>query len=79
MGDILKFTGNTLVDITADELLDAAKTWNMTKCIVVGVDEDDELCFGGSTSDVPMINWLLDLAKQQLLNDDEFDGQRIQE
>lgn len=79
MGDILKFTGDTILDIPADELLDAAKTWGMVKCVVVGFNEDNELCFGGSTSDVPMINWLLDLAKQQILNEDEFDGQRIQE
>jgi hypothetical protein len=78
MGDILQFEGMTTVDVPPEETLNSAKRWGMTKCIIIGIAEDNELCFGGSFSDVPLINLLLDRAKHYILNDDEsgFTGQR---
>lgn len=71
MGDILTFDGITTVEIPVSELLDKAKSWKMTKCLVVGIDMNNELCFGGSFSDTPLINLLLDHAKNQIINNDE--------
>ena len=77
MGDILQFSGITKVEVSTTEMLEAAMKWEMTKCVVVGINEDGELCFGGSFSDISLINLLLDRAKQCVLSDDMDDGERI--
>lgn len=71
MGDILQFDGITTVEIPVEDILEKAKNWEMIKCIVVGIDADNELCFGGSFSDTPLINLLLDHAKNHIINNDE--------
>jgi len=76
MGEVLPFEGLTTVEIPPAELLDKAKEWGMTKCLVIGVDVDGDLCFGGSFSDVPLINLLLDHAKLHIL-DVDGDAERI--
>ena len=76
MGDILNFEGLTTVETPPEEVLQAAKSWEMTKCIVIGIDVDNELCFGGSFSDLPLMNLLLDYAKQHILLT-EGNGERI--
>lgn len=76
---IIQFPGKTKVDIPVDDLLEKAVDWQMEKALIIGVDEDDRLCFGGSFSDVALINLLLDKAKFAMLNDEDFDGERIQE
>lgn len=76
--NILPFTGLTTVGISPTDLLETAKTWGMIKCVVVGMDKDGEMLFGGSFSDVAVINYYLDLAKTAVLSDDDFDGGRHQ-
>lgn len=76
MGDMLRFEGMTKVEIPPEELLDAAKSWEMTKCMVLGIDVDGELCFGGSFSDVPLMNLLLDHAKRYVI-ETEDGGERL--
>jgi hypothetical protein len=73
MGDILHFNGIVRADTPVDDVFDKARGWGMTKCVVVGVNEDGELCFGGSTSDVALINLLLDQAKRIILEDPDDD------
>lgn len=79
MGDIIKFSGTTTLDTSPEQVLEEAKAWkNMDQCIVIGIDKDlDELYFSGSTSDVPLTNYILDLAKRYLLDDDEFGGRDV--
>ena len=73
MGDILQFNGITKVDVPVDDQFKLAKEWGMTKCVVIGVNGDGELCFGASTSDAALINLLLDHAKRVLLADIDDD------
>ena len=77
MGNILYFNGMTKVDIPPENVLEAAKGWGAEHVIIIGVDKNDVLLFGGSTSDIALANLLLDKAKMSLLTDDEFDGERI--
>lgn len=76
---IIQFPGVTKVEISVDDLLEKAKLWGMKKVVVIGLDDDGDLCFGGSFSDVPLINFILDKAKFSMLDDGDFAGQRIQE
>ena len=79
MGDIIEFNGTTTLDIAPEQVLEKAKAWEkMDQCLVIGINKDlDDLYFSGSTSDVPLTNYLLDLAKRHLLNDDDVpDGGR---
>ena len=74
MTEFYRFSGQTTVDTPANDLLEVAKLWGMEKVMVIGFDDDGDLCFGGNFSDHPLINFMLDKAKQSLLSDaeDEF-------
>ncbi len=65
---VIPFPGTTLVRVPPEEMLEQAKNWGMVKCLVIGIDDKDELCFGGSFSDTALINMLLDLAKGHTLD-----------
>ncbi len=67
---VLQFSGQTRVDTPANDLLEQAKLWGMERVLVVGLDDDGDLCFGGNTSDHPTINFLLDKAKHSLMMDE---------
>ena len=69
----------TLLDIPAEKMLDAAKDAKLKHVIIIGEDEDGEEYFTSSTSDLALINWLLDRTKQAVLymadeDDDDEDN-----
>lgn len=70
MTKVLQFSGQTKVDTPAVDLLEVAKLWGMEKVLVVGFDDDGDLCFGGNFSDHPLINFMLDKAKHSLMEDE---------
>lgn len=67
MGEVLKFKGITTVDEPIDNILDKAKSWGMIKCVVIGLDENGALKFGGSLSDAGEIMIMLEAAKLDLI------------
>ena len=69
MAEILRFSGNTIVDTPPDAVLEAAKG-ETTKCLVLGWDKDGELWFSGSFSNIPEISYLLDVAKAEVMAGD---------
>ena len=66
MAEILRFSGNTIVDTLPDAVLEAAKGETI-KCLVLGWREDGELWFSGSFSDIPEIAYLLDVVKTEVM------------
>lgn len=66
--DVLAFTGSTTADEPAESLLEKAKAWGMTRCLVVGDDENGKLRIGGSISDVAELLFLLKRAERNLLD-----------
>ena len=71
MGDIIKFSGITTIEIPPADQLEKAKSWGMTKCIVIGTDDEGEFYCGGSFSDSAQIYWLLGLARKEILEGSE--------
>lgn len=66
-GNVLAFTGATTVPEPPEQFLEKAKAWKMRRCIVIGEDENGGLVWGGSFSEAATINWLIDLAKYDLM------------
>lgn len=75
--NVLPFTGATTVPEPPEQILEKAKAWNMRRCIVVGEDENGELVWGGSFSEADGINWLLDLAKYDLIHTKSYINKNI--
>lgn len=67
MGEVLKFRGITTVDEPPESILEKAKGWGMTQCVVLGFDEHAGLKFGGSLSDAGQIMLMLEAARLELI------------
>lgn len=76
--NVLLYPGITPFNMPADVMLDKAKG-HLDDVVIVGWDKDGDLFFSSSIGNGPEVNWLLDLAKRELLNvgagdyDDDFD------
>ena len=68
MGKIIEFTGDTCVDLPPENLLEKAKGWEMEHCLVIGYDDEGDLCFGGTTCETSDILFLLERAKMYLMD-----------
>ena len=64
---VVRFPGITKVDESVDSFLEKAKGWGAIKMVAVAETEDGEIIFGGSTSDVERILYLLSYAKHDVL------------
>lgn len=67
MAEVVSFPGDTVADWPVDVALEKAKNWGMERCVIVGTDPDGNLRFGGSTSDIAYMNFVLDMAKADLI------------
>jgi len=65
--EIIGFTGETKLDIDPDQVLRAAVGKYPQGVLVIGWNEDGELAFASSIADVREMNWMLDLAKREIL------------
>ena len=63
MGDVINMGGMTTAPDTPENVLEKAKDWNMKECIVIGLDEDGDLTFGGTSCELRDILHLLKLAE----------------
>lgn len=68
LAEVVKFTGQTLVDIAADKVLSGAMGMNLQECVIMGWDENDELYFASTTSSGGDILWLMEKCKASLLD-----------
>lgn len=67
-GNVIPMRGLiTTVDEPPEQMLEKAKAWGMKRCVVLGEDADGKLVWGASFSDAETINWLLDLAKYDII------------
>lgn len=66
MTNVVPFTGNTRLDADPDMVLEAALLANLEAAIVIGW-QDGKLYFASSIADGPEANWMLDMAKHQLM------------
>lgn len=68
MGDLVDFDGFTKLDINPDKILDSAKD-KLDSGIVIGWDKDDEFYIALSITKKSEIIYLLELAKQEILDE----------
>lgn len=67
MADILHMLDGTFASEPPETTLKKAKKWGMERCMIIGLDDDGQLIFGGSFSEVPEMIFLLEIAKQFIL------------
>lgn len=64
---VLPFTGATKLDIPPERVLKGALDGNLESVVVIGFEKDDRLYFASSYGRIELTNWLLDLAKADLV------------
>lgn len=67
MSDIIPFPGSTTLNIDPRQVLEGALKANLKEAIVIGTDENGYFYLASSEGRAPDINWLLDQAKEYLL------------
>lgn len=67
MGDVVQFPGQTCLDVEPDLVIDGAKG-KLKEVVVIGFENDGAFYLAASSGDVMKANWLIDLAKNILLN-----------
>lgn len=67
MGDVVELGVTTTLDLPAGKILQAAVAHDLEMLILVGREQSGELYFSGTTSDLPVVLWLLECAKQRLM------------
>lgn len=75
MSNIVKFPGETLLDLNPDDILEEAKG-KLEKVMVIGYTEDGSEYFDSSFADGMIAVWLLERIKFMMINivdDDEDD------
>lgn len=68
MGDVIPLGNITRLDLPTDRVLDQAKNSCSKGVIVIGWDDDGDLYFASSHADGGEVLWLIEKAKQALLN-----------
>ena len=74
MSNVVKFPGETLLDLNPDDILEEAKG-KLDKVMVIGYTEDGAEYFDSSFADGMIAVWLLERIKLIMLNivDDDED------
>lgn len=67
MADVIRFPGNSFIPEKPETVLGQAMAWDLDQVVIVGLDKSGQFRFGGSHCEVPMIGFLLDLAKKRLM------------
>lgn len=66
--NVIPIGGITKLDLPVDRVLQEAKEWACEGVIIIGWDTDGDLGFASSIADGGEVLWLLEKAKQALLN-----------
>lgn len=67
MSNVVKFPGDTLLDLNPDEMLEEAKG-KLEKVIIIGYTEDGSEYFDSSFADGMVAVWLLERIKYLLVS-----------
>lgn len=67
MGEVVELDVETSLPIPSERLLRAAIAADVRDVVILGYDAAGNLYFASSDPDIAQVNWLLDLAKQRLL------------
>lgn len=67
MGEVVDFSGPTLLDIPPEKVLTGAIESGLTMCIVIGECADGEIYHASSTSDLAALILALEMCKHELL------------
>jgi hypothetical protein len=70
MGEVVDFTGITTLPLQPDRVLTSA-LGKLDNAVVIGWDKDGELWFASTEAGGPEVLWLLEKAKQALLEIDK--------
>lgn len=65
--NVIPFPGETLSDIPAEQVLQAAIDAKLELAIVIGWDAKRDLYIASTTSDKAEMNWVADLFKARML------------
>lgn len=69
--DVIILRTRTTLDIPVDRVLDGAKESDLREILIVGRTKNNELYIASSLAKRSEILWGIELAKKQLLSDDE--------
>jgi len=67
MSEVVSFTGVTRLPEAPETILEKAKAWKMTRCLVIGWNENGEFVYGGSHCEMAENVLLLEIAKKHHL------------
>ena len=70
MGDIVNFNGKTLKDTSCKEVIENVDVDLLENVLVIGLAKNNGFYFASSTGNKPMLLYLLDQFKSDLLNGD---------
>lgn len=74
MGDVVRFTGITTLDLDPDLVLEAAKG-QLEDVTIIGYDKEGREYFASSVADGGKVTWMLERAKYKLMKiTDEMSG-----
>lgn len=77
---VIKFPGNTLLDLEPVDILEAAIEAELEEVIIIGFTKGslvtDPLYIAGSQCDLGIINLMLDMAKNDLINNRHLNWKR---
>lgn len=66
MGEVVSFMGSTILDLSAYDVLEAAKG-KLSRVIIIGVTKDDQDYHAASTSDIGDVFWLIERFKHKMM------------
>ncbi len=69
MDNVVKFTGETYHDIPVEDVLDEAKGFKYSQVMIVGELSDGQIVIQSSSGDIAKVNYMIDLAKNELFAD----------
>ena len=69
MSNVINIGGYTKLDINPDEVLNGAIS-KLNQVLILGYDNDNNLYFASSSSDVSKLFYIMEIFKHKILNGD---------
>lgn len=67
MGDVVKFTGLTKLDLKVSDVIDGARDHDLEDCIIMGTDKNGEPYLASSTGNLAEVLLEIELHKAHLI------------
>ena len=68
MGDVLKYTGSTRLDLPCDQVINGVETEDLESVLVIGLDKKGNLVVHSNKADKAKILYLMELFKHAILS-----------